>query len=257
MINAFAIVSLISFIVCIILGFFVYYKEVKYKFDNKLAKIFVLLCLSLGFFWAFIEFGYRSATDFYTAYLWSKVNVLWYFVVSFLVHFTLILTGKSKLVQNKLIYLLIYGPAIIFFLFDINTKMLLTEPIKQTWGWTYGIPKYPLVYNISTTWAAFSGIFCIYMCLDYYINLNNISKKKAMKYTIIGFLIPMGISLQTEWLFPIMKIQFPELLVPSLTIGLIIIWYTALKLSTSNNLRGYNEIKEEVDFLLKTSKINI
>jgi len=257
MINVFAIVSLISFIVCIILGLFVYYKEVKYKFDNKLAKIFVLLCLCLGFFWALVEFGYRSATDFNTAYLWSKINILWYFVVSLLLHFTLILTEKSKFLQNKLKYLIIYGPAIIFFLFDMSTKMLLTQPIKQTWGWTYGIPEYPLVYNISTTWAAFSGIFCIYLCLDYYISLNNISKKKMMKYTIIGLLIPMGISLQTEWLLPIMKIQFPELLVPSLTIGLITVWYTTRKLLNSNNLIAYKEIKEEVDFLLKTSKINI
>jgi hypothetical protein len=146
----------------------------------------------------------------------------------------------------------IYGPALIFSLLDLSTEFLITEPIKQIWGWTYGIPQFPLIYSIVTTWAAFTGLFCIYICLDYYLNMNNFSKKNMMKYTIIGFLIPMAISLQTEWLFPIMKISFPELIVPALTVGLIIIWYNSFRSSPLNIYERYDDIKKEVDTLLQS-----
>lgn len=257
MINAFALVSLISFILCLILGIFVYLKQVRHKFDSKLAKTFVLLCLSLAICWALIEFGYRNATNYENAYFWIKINFSWYFVISFLLHFTLILTENSKLLKKKLIYAFIYGPALIFFLIDLNTGLLITEPLEQAWGWTYGIPQFPLVYSIATTWAAFAGVFCIYICLDYYINMNNLSKKKMMKYTIIGFLIPMTVSLQTEWLFPIMNIPFPELIVPALTTGLIIIWYNSLRPSPLKNSARCEEIKKGVDLLIKKPEIEI
>jgi hypothetical protein len=213
--------------------------------------------LSFAFCWALIEFGYRNAGNFETAYFWVKINFSWYFVVSLLLHFTLILTEKSKLLKKKLTYVIIYGPALIFFLFDICTEFLVTEPIKQTWGWTYGIPQFPLIYSIVTTWAAFTGLFCIYICLDYYLNMNNFSKKKMMKYTIIGFLIPMAVSLQTEWLLPIMKIPFPELIVPALTAGLFIIWYTSLRSLPLKTSERYEDIKKEIDTLLQSSQIEI
>lgn len=249
MINIFSIVSLISFILCLTLGIFVYFKEVRYRFNNKLEKIFVFLCLSLAFFWAIIEFGYRFAINYNTALFWLKINILWYFVISLLLHFILLLTENSKLLKNKITYFLMYTPAIIFFLLDLNTNLLLTQPIKQSWGWTYGVPQHPTAYIISTTWAAFTGLFCIYICLDHYFNMNNLSKKKIIKYTIIGLLIPMTISLHTEWLFPMMNIQFPEMMVPALTVGILIIWFTTIKSSKSNIYARYKYIKKEVDAL--------
>ena len=254
MVNAFALVSLISFILCLALGLFVYFKQVRQKFDNKLAKTFVFLCLSLAFCWALIEFGYRNAANFENAYFWIKFNFSWYFVVSLLLHFTLILTENIKLLRKKISYIFIYGPAMTFFFFDLGTDFLVTEPVKQNWGWTYGVPQSPLIYSIATTWAAFTGLFCIYICLDYYLKMNNHSKKKTMKYTIIGLLIPMGISLQTEWLLPIMNIPFPELIVPALTAGLIIIWYNTLKSPSLKNSARYDDIMREVDDLIMPSQ---
>lgn len=131
MINGFTLLSLISFVVCLSLALFVYFKKVRYVLHNKLGKIFVLLCLTLAFSWAIIEFGYRSAENFEIANFWLKINVSWYFVMSLLLHFSLIFTENTQLLRKKITYLIIYGPAICFFLIDIQTNLLYTEPIKQ------------------------------------------------------------------------------------------------------------------------------
>jgi len=225
MLNILALISLISFIICLVLGFVVYFKNVRYVINNKLGEMFVLICFSLAFSWALIEFGYRYATSYEIAYLWLKVNVFWYIVLSFLLHFILILTKNKKILNRKITYFFIYGIAIIFIFLDIFTPLLLTVPIKEQWGWFFGIPLNPILYGISSTWAIFMIIFCLYIIIDYLRNLKVESQKIKIKFTILGISIPISIGFFTEWLFPLLSIRVPELVVPTLTIGLFIIWY--------------------------------
>ena len=252
MLNAFALLSLMSIIICTILAVIVYFKEVRYVFFNKTGKLFVLLCLSLAFFWALIEFGYRFSGDFNTAYSWLKLNVLWYIVMSFLLHLSLVYTEHKHLLKKKITHLLIYGPALAFFLIDISTNLLVTEPIKESWGWTFGIPTNPIVHSISSTWAAFMALFCLYIFLDYSTKTYSTIRKKQTKYLAIGICIPVVIGLNTEWIFPILGIRFPELLVPALTSGLIIIWYGIWVYSPDKNKNRYSFVKNEVDKIIKS-----
>ena len=90
----------------------------------------------------------------------------------------------------------------------------------------------------------------MYIVLDYYLNMNNQSKKRNIKYTMIGLLIPMAISLNTEWLFPILNFEFPELIVPALTMALSIIWYYNFKNPKAQYIKRYNDVKREVDALI-------
>lgn len=226
--NYFALVSLLSFIVCILLGVYVYIKKVRHTYKNNLAKYFVLVCLSLALCWAIIEFGYRNASSYEAAFLWSKINVAWYIVISFILHFTLILTENKKLLEKKLTYFLIYGPAIIFIVVDIETTLLLTDPIKATWGWMFGIPENPITYGIASTWAMFAVFFGLMICMDYLLNIKQGFRRKQVKLATFGLLLPTTIGFHTEYLFPIMNIHVPELVVPSLTLGLIIIFYSTM-----------------------------
>jgi hypothetical protein len=248
MLNGFALISLISFLVCLILGIFVYFKNVRYVINNKLGKIFVLICFSLAFFWALIEFGYRFAPNYEVAYLWLKANVFWYIVLSLLLHFTLVYTKNNKLLKKKITYLFIYSPAILFIILDIYTPHLFTTPIKAQWGWFFGIPLNPILYGISTTWAVFIIIFCLYIFIEYLSTVKTQIKKRKIKLTIIGISIPISVGFNTEWLLPLMNIRVPELAVPTLTLGLIIIWYA--KWIYSPTLKGYSQTKIEVDNLL-------
>ena len=250
MFNIFTAVSLLSFLICIFLSILVYFKIIRYSIDNKIGKMFILLCISLAFCWALIEFGYRLADSYEIATLWLNINVTWYFVVAFLLHFTLCLTENKKILKRKLTYILIYFPALLFFLIDISTDLLKTEPLFREWGWTYGIPNYPLIYSISSTWAAFTGLFCIYICIDYLILLKNKREKNKIKYIIIGLLFPVTISLHTEWLFPLMDVQVPELIVPALTIGLVIIWYSSIRKKSIKINDKYQTIKNDVDNII-------
>jgi len=255
--SIFALISLFSFIICIILGLLIYFTQVKYVFHNDLSKIFMLLCLTLALSWAIIEFGYRQANDFSTAYSWLKLNVAWYLTISFLLHFIILYTENKKLLERKITYLIIYGPSIVFIIVDISTNLLITAPIKEAWGWTYGIPEYPLFHGLSSTWAAFSGIFCLYMAVEYYLNQKNIRKKSITKYVMFGLLIPVGIAFNTEWLFPIAGIKVPEMFVPATTICLIIIWYGIWIYGKNDYTKRYSNVRISVDRLidkLHTSK---
>lgn len=252
MINAFALLSLISLLVSLALGIIVYFKKVRYIFYNKTSKMFVLLCFTLAFCWALIEFGYRSADDFDTAYFWLKVNVLWYFVMSFLIHVSLLYTENIKLLKQKITYVIMYGPAVIFLFIDLTTNLLLTEPIKESWGWSFGIPANLIVHNIASGWAAFISIFCFYIILDYFYSINNPNKKKQTKFLIVGISIPILVGLNTEWFFPILGIKFPELLVPTLTIGLIIMGYGLWIYSPEKSKNYYRFVRKEIEKISKS-----
>jgi len=251
--NAFALISLISFVVCLLLGTYVYIKEVRYTFKNELAKYFVLTCLSFALSWALIEFGYRTASSFKAAFFWSKLNVAWYIVISLILHFTLILTNNVKLLRNKLTYFLIYGPTIIFVVVDIETTLLLTDPIKAEWGWMFGIPENPITYGISSTWAICTIIFSLIICIEHIRNTQQSYKRKQVKLATLGLLLPTIVGFHTEYLFPIMNIKVPELVVPSLTIGLIIIWHSIWHHSSLEKKHKYNIIQKEVDSFIKTT----
>lgn len=250
MIITLALLSLVSLLICTILAIIIYFKHVKYVFYNKTSKLFVFLCLSFAFFWALIEFGYRSASDFNTALFWLKINVAWYFVISFLLHFTLLYTAHYEFLKRKITYLLIYGPALFFFLIDINTQFLLSIPMKESWGWTYGMPTNPVLYSISITWAAFIALYCLYFFLSYFFKENNLISKKQTRFVVVGICIPVIIGFNTEWLFPLIGVKFPELIVPSLTVGLILIFYGIWIYSPNKNNDSYIFIENEVDKIM-------
>lgn len=249
--NIFAIISLCSFIICILLSIIVYFKQVRKTFNNELGKIFVFLCFSLAICWASIEFGYRQAEEFSTAYFWLKINFSWYIIISFLLHFVLLFTEHYSLLKRKLIYILIYGPSVIFILIDLTTNYLVTEPVLEQWGWTYGIPEFPLAHTISSTWAAFTGVFCLYICLNYHQNIVNSKKKKRAKFVVMGLLIPVGIAFNTEWLFPLIGIKSPELFVPAATIALVLIWYFVWINDEIEMKKRYKNVNMQVEKIIR------
>jgi len=188
----------------------------------------MLLCISLAY-WAFTEFMYRQADTPDTAYLWIKANFLWYFSIAFLIHFALIYTEKTKVFKNKLIYLLIYGPALLFFCVELATNTTYVEPVKEFWGYTYGISEDSLVYWMSTIWAVAVGFFTLILCSKYYLKVTDTRKKQQAKFAVLGFSIPVFLGSLTEMLLPALEIKTPELTVISLTGLCIFVGYAVYK----------------------------
>src|ERR1039458_10005304 len=146
--NIFSYISLTAFFVCFFLGNFIYHKNPKSQLNIMIA----VLSIMVGFL-AFAEFQYRQTSDFQTAYLWLKISGLWPIVPAILLHISLIFTGKTNLLKNKLTYILIYAPALIIAILAVDTNWLLEGIVKEYWGWTYLYPKTSLLFYMMSFWT--------------------------------------------------------------------------------------------------------
>ena len=219
--NVFALTSLLVSVVALFLGNFVFYRNPR----NVLNRVFLLYCLSAAYL-AFAEFGCRQADNFDTAYLWLKISALWPFAISLLLHFALVFTEKSKLLENKLTYFLVYAPALTFCLLDLTTNLITGGPIKVYWGWTYGVPENTLMLLI-TIWAVGMPLLSMYLCLRYYLKTTD-HKKKQAKYVLIGNSIPVAIGV-TEGLLPYLEIRTPEFTTVGFVLGSIFLGHAIWK----------------------------
>ncbi len=216
--NIFALISLVAFIICFFLGNFIYHKNPK----SQLNIIIALTCIFVGFL-AFIEFEYRQAETFQTAFFWLKISNLWPIVPSLLLHVSLIFT-KSPYLKNKLTYLLIYLPGIAISAVGLSTDLLISGASKEYWGWTYIIHTGATLYNIMSIWTVVAVLLAGLMCFRYYLKSYDLKKKQA-KYILAGLYIPFFISLGTDFILPIVFLRVPELTMTTMTMGITIMSY--------------------------------
>ena len=189
--NVFALISLIAFMVCFFLGNFIYHKNPKSQLNIMIA----ITSIFVGFL-AFVEFEYRQAEAFQTAFFWLKISTLWPVVPSLLLHISLIFT-KSKYLKNKLTYLLIYLPGIIIFILGLTTNLLIYSAVEEYWGWTYIISPDMILYNIMSVWTVVTVVIAGLICYKYYLKSKKLRKKQA-KYVFAGLYIPLFISFGSD-----------------------------------------------------------
>ena len=221
--NIFSYISLTAFFVCFFLGNFIYHKNTKSQLNIMIA----LLSIMVGFL-AFAEFQYRQTSDFQTAYLWLKISGLWPLVPAILLHISLIFTGKTNLLKNKLTYVLIYAPAVIIAILAVDTNWLLEGIIKEYWGWTYLYPKSSLLFYIMSLWTLLCTSFAGVICFLYYLKSKDI-KRLQSKYLIAGLYLPLMISMFSDVILPNMSIRIPETTMMMSTIGIGFISYGVWK----------------------------
>ena len=105
--NVFALSSLLASVMAVFLGNFVLYRNPR----SALNRVFFSFCLSAACA-SFAEFGYRQAESFATAYFWLRAGFLWAFMMPLELHFVLLFSEKTKVLENRLTYFLLYGPAL-------------------------------------------------------------------------------------------------------------------------------------------------
>ena len=216
--NVFALISLIAFMVCFFLGNFIYHKNPKSQLNIMIAITSILV----GFL-AFVEFEYRQAEAFQTAFFWLKISTLWPVVPSLLLHISLIFT-KSKYLKNKLTYLLIYLPGIIIFILGLTTNLLIYSAVEEYWGWTYIISPDMILYNIMSVWTVVTVVIAGLICFKYYLKSKKLRKKQA-KYVFAGLYIPLFISFGSDFILPSISIRVPEMTMTTMTIGICLFSY--------------------------------
>ncbi len=216
--NVYALMSLIAFMVCFFLGNFIYHKNPK----SQLNKMITLLSLLVGFL-ALVEYEYRQAENFQTAFFWIKISTLWPLVPSLLLHISLIFT-KSKILKNKLANILIYLPPIIIILISLTTNLLFNSVIKFYWGWTYVIPADATLFNIMALWTVLTVVSAGVICLSYYLNSTDLKRKQA-KFMFAGLYLSLFIALSSDFIMPSVSLRVPEMTMTMMTIGICLISY--------------------------------
>jgi hypothetical protein len=138
--NVFALIFLITSWICFFLGSSVFFQDTR----NTLNRLFMLLSVVASYL-AFMEFGNLQAQNPNIALMALKLTGLWPIGVALLLHFVLVTTEKSKLLKNKLLYLLIYGPALAFSILQLTTGLGLSicyGIIQQHNGHIYARSKF-------------------------------------------------------------------------------------------------------------------
>ncbi len=216
--NYYPIISILAFSMCFFLGAFIYQKNSR----NELNKMVALLSILVGFL-ALVEFLYRQAPNYQTAFFWLKISTIWPFVPSVLLNIALILTLKEDTLKHKYYYL-IYLPAIIITTLSLTTGLLLNGAVHTYWGWTYSYPPNPILFNLMSLWTIIAAFTAGSLVFVHYIKSGSMVKIEA-KYLFIGLFIPLLLSLLIDLIIPTFYIRVPEMTLTLSSIGIAIISY--------------------------------
>ena len=81
---------------------------------ERLNRVFALLVVAIAL-WAIADVGIRTAATSDTALAWARISGFgWIFIGAIFLHFVLVLTKRERILDNKLSYLALYGPGILF-----------------------------------------------------------------------------------------------------------------------------------------------
>ena len=204
--NLYALLSLFASTISITLGVSVF-------FLNKSAKLNRLFMVMMIFnaYWAFCLYMMSQSSSLAGAVFWQKVLCFWPFIMSLLLHFTLVYT-KSSLLRSKFIYVALYLPALFFSLIDLtNWNVISTTPILKFWGFQNTLPSNSLLCWMDNIWACSFAVLSIVFFIRYHNSLADKIKRQQAKIVAIAFTIPIIIALITDSLFPFAGIDFPGL----------------------------------------------
>ena len=202
--NVIAWLSLIASISCLFLGIIVY------SFNRKsiLNKIFLLTALA-AFFYSFTTVMMWTSTDFASANFWNKMGTAWPFFVALVATFALVFT-ENKWIKNKLNYLILFLPAVAFWLVDLFTSLINGPPVIEYWGYN-DVAAGTLVYYGSIIWTIALPILAFVLCFRYYQQANDILQRQRRKYVTIGFAIPIAAFISTNIVARMIDMGIPNL----------------------------------------------
>ncbi|MFX0210940.1 MAG: PAS domain S-box protein, partial [Candidatus Hodarchaeota archaeon] len=219
--NLLAFNSLLTMVFALFLGSFVYSKNPKHSVN----RLFLLSSLGLTY-WGFIEFCFRQAETFEYAAWWLKAGSFWVFPIVFLNHFILEYVEVEKKTIKKFLYSL-YIPAGIITVIQLTTNIFKTVPVRESWGWSYGIPEITLSNLLVTIWGINIAFLSSYLCFRYYSKQTDYLTKQQAKLILIGIPIAEIIGFISGLVSP--YFQIPKLITLTYFWGLIVISYAILK----------------------------
>ncbi|MGB9202261.1 histidine kinase dimerization/phosphoacceptor domain -containing protein, partial [Methanobacterium sp.] len=217
--NPYAFISLLSSIIALLLGNFIYYRNP----NNRLNKLIAIICLLVTYL-AFVEYGMRQSETLSAAYFWLKASSLWPFLMPILLIIVLEVTKRINILKNKIFIILLFTPSIIIFLISFLTNQLNNGLVLKYWGWNEVLSTNILLLSLTSIWIISLGIATIIIGYTYYRKSIGMEKVQIL-YILTGLTVVLILSLITELILPVFSINFPELTYTSASLGLIFISY--------------------------------
>jgi PAS domain S-box-containing protein len=202
----FAFLSLISSIIVLVLGIFVFSTDQK----RPLNQVFLFLCI-MAFFWAFTESMLRDADSISSAYLWLKLTAFWTFVPAATLHFILFFTKSDFVRKDRWFYFLIYVPAALFSIIELTTNLITTTPVLRYWGYTYGYSPNPFLFLVELAWAFGILVVSLLIITRHYFLVPDIQEKNQTRYILAGISVVVIVSIISFLVLPAVQMSIPEL----------------------------------------------
>ncbi|MBN2526629.1 MAG: response regulator [Deltaproteobacteria bacterium] len=180
----YALTSLLSFVVALVLGTFIFFKDTK----STINRLYFIISLSIALY-SFLEYGYRQSRNYEEAALWWQFDCLWPTHIAVWFHLAAAFTEKKTWLKSKLFYVLTYGPALVFTLADIFGHHITGPPVLRQWGWSYSFRENALS-SIAMGWVALLPVAAAALYVLYYRKVTEQRKLKQAKLIMIGGLFP-------------------------------------------------------------------
>lgn len=216
--NIYALVSLLSSILCIFLANFIYYKNTK----SKLNQLTALMCFMLAYL-LFLEFGYRQAETYYMANLWYIGSFIWIISASLILHVVLVVTDRLNSENKVKILSLIYVPSIIVSIYFIISNLTSVNMVREYWGWTYSVQLNPLLFGLSDLWLTALIVTSLVLAYLHY-RKSDTEERKLAKYIILGLSFTMAIGIATD-IMSSFSIKIPETFYTAAVLGIALLCY--------------------------------
>ncbi len=196
-------VSLGSSFLCLFIGVLVF----SFNRRGLLNKIF-LAATFFGFLYGFTEALMWQSNNYESALFWSKMGSIWPFFAAATLHFALIFT-ENKWLKNKLFYIVLYLPAILFFAVSFFTHFISAPPIIEYWGYE-DHPAGTLIGYLSILWGAPLPLISFFLCYRKFRSTVEKNRRQQRKFVTIGLAVPVFAYLINGALFPIMNVKTPN-----------------------------------------------
>jgi len=204
LINILAWLSLASGTFCLLLSAIVFMLDRK----SIVNKLFLVGSFAL-FFYTFTTVMMWLSQNVSEASLWNKMGSMWPFFVVLIANFALAFT-KSVWLKNKLTYVALYLPAVLFFAVDLSTNLINEPPVLRYWGYN-DVASGTWIYYISTIWSAVLTVGAFLICALYYFRLEDSEKKNQTAFVSIGLAVPIVAFVITNLINRSIGIETPNL----------------------------------------------
>lgn len=168
--------------------------------SSALHRVFFMICMALSI-WSFAFSIANSAPNYELCFFWRRLSALgWCSFYGLLLHFSLILTGKEKILKKKWIYPVLYVPSIFFiFAFCLHKELAASQyNFTETYAGWINIQSGTMWDKLFNLYYISYSLASIVLIFFWGRSTEKIAEKKQSKLIVSSFLTALIVGTLTE-----------------------------------------------------------